>query len=702
MWSILVVACLCVYAAAVAQAPKSEQTLTPWTFAPLPVGAITPAGWLRSELRSLADGFPGHMFSESAGGDGRKFYSYVRESSWLQDPAGLAHGASEYSALNEALPYWFNGAVPLAYALGDPALRAQVARAAAAVLGAQAPDGWLGPEDANGQPRSLWARYPFFLGLAQLADADPAWTARVVDALGRFMRLLHRMLEADGAGYLDCEPAETCMWGQIRAADLLITIQWLLEHHPSDDDGLLWDNMKMLHDLARYRWEDWYTAGVYQQVVADPSPQNPHFPFLHGVNVGQGLKAPAVIRRFTHNDTLLTTAARGANWTLTHHGSSSGSILGDEILRDGHPSMGGELCTAVETGYSLSYLYQATGRNAYADAAERVYLNAVPGSVSGGGWAHQYMGQPNQPAAQFAAGWDLFTTADSGRATVFGLEPFYPCCAVNFPQGLPKFLTHSWARTEQGVAHVLLAPSRVRATLADGEAEADVECATGYPFNHTLEYTVDAGAAFELQLRVPEWASLSETTISVNGGETAAVAPHAHSRMHAVSLPAGHSTLTYTIGTGGVRTETRSGGVSLYVGAVLYALDVGLDETSSLPHSYGSAVAEPGMDYLPFGDARDYYYGNSSAWAVAVDPGTATYRGDEGADRGDDAVFTYAGARTAVEVQGCEVAWPLLAGLTPGDVPSDPSCVGPRRMFTFRPYAALKAHMSVLPTVSFG
>ncbi|OAA69088.1 hypothetical protein ISF_03463 [Cordyceps fumosorosea ARSEF 2679] len=669
---------------------SAAQKLQPWTFSPLPVGDVKPTGWLLGEMQAMATGLPGHEHD---------FYIFVNQSSWLNKPGA---GGSEYSSLNEALPYWFNGLVPTAYQLDDARLKGQVHDVADTVLGFQTDDGWIGPE--TGDKRNFWARAPFFLGLIQLAEADKQWEDRIVKALHKFFQLGNKMLHNDSQGFNRCSGDVDCTWGRVRVADMIITIQWLLEKHPLNVDQL-WDTMRMFYDQTDYKWDNWYDPATYRKVV-NPDDKN-ITQYIHG------LKASSVVWRFKGDNYFRQRSRDAVDLTFKYHGSASGSILADEWQRDDSQYIGSELCTAVETSYSLAYMYQVLGDNNFADRAETTVFNAMPVMMTGDKWAHQYMSSPNMPFAVSTIQPDgtvppIFTTANSGVATTYGMEPLYPCCTVNHPQGYPKFVSNSWVAVgSKGLGHALLGPTKVSTKVNGGDVS--IECTTNYPFTNSLSYSITASKDFDLYLRVPEWMNLKSSSLSVaqaadgdKGATTAAIDVHASddsTGMQQISISKGTTTVSYSLGIGPRVEQLVDDTVAIYYGNLLYALDVGYTKTTSLPHAYFDPRG-PGLSGLPFKELRDEFINSTKEWNVAIDPSTIKYSGVGATDKMANPIFEHDAPANFMTVDGCQIKWDLKMGVLPDRVPKDRKCISERKTYRLIPYGAAKVHMSHIPTVT--
>ena len=655
----------------------------PFKFTPLPLGQIKPEGWLLDQMQIMSNGLAGHEAD---------FVSYVNENPWVG-------GDSDYSDLHEALPYWFNALVGHAYSLDDDRLKSQVLNVSNIVLKNQSSNGWIGPEttyDSN----NIWGRFPMMLGLMQLAEAEPSMTQRIVSAIHRFVPILNTLLH-DGKS-----PDET--WGRARYGDMSLVLQWLVTYHPSNDTALIFDTMAALQEWA-IDWPGFYSEGSFPFGDLDQLPSDltdALFPYLHGVNVAQGLKASGVDYRYNKNESLVQTSMNAVNWTITYHGAPSGTILGDERIASLNPNRGSEFCTTVEAMYSISYLHRLFGNPTHADLVERIAFNAMPVMLTPDHWDHQYIALPNQP-------WADVNNENTGLwwnvgpdGIIFGVLPNYPCCGVNHPQGYPKFLQATFALSGQnGLAQTLLAPASVNTTLASGN-EVSVTCDTTYPFGQTLTYSIQASKPFTFSVRVPTWTDPSfnpTSNLTISGVSTnAAPSFDSSTNMLSIDIPAGSSQLLYGLAPQ-LYTEPRANeSIAIYHGSILYALDIG--ETSSM--------VAPDVAGAPVPLADVVYYNNTTPWNIAVDPSTiewhpgfsnsTTSSADQSWEHAlPSPLWAYQAPPSFVTAKGCYIDWAIFHNL-PGPVPlpADRACRGNAVDLTFRPYGSMRTRMSELPTIS--
>ncbi|MBA4322848.1 MAG: hypothetical protein C0408_08540, partial [Odoribacter sp.] len=92
----------------------------------LPLGAVKPEGWLKSQLEAQAAGLTGHLDD---------FWPDLVNSAWHGGP-GEAW---------ERGPYYLDGLVPLAYLLDDQRLIDKAARWVNKIIASSSDSGWYGP-----------------------------------------------------------------------------------------------------------------------------------------------------------------------------------------------------------------------------------------------------------------------------------------------------------------------------------------------------------------------------------------------------------------------------------------------------------------------------------------------------------------------------------------------------------------------------
>jgi hypothetical protein len=650
----------------------------PLTFRPLPLGSIKPEGWLQDQMEIMANGLAGHEAD---------FLSYVNANPWVG-------GTSDYSDLHEALPYWFNGLVGIAYGLDDPRLKSQILNVSSIVLKNQSSNGWIGPEttyDSN----NIWGRFPMMLALMQLAEADPSTTEDIVSAIHRFIPILNTLLQ-DGKSTSE-------VWGRARYGDMQLVLQWLVTYHPSNDTALIYDTMDLLQNWG-IDWPGFYSPQSYFFEDLDLLPlseTDPLFPYLHGVNVAQGLKVMGADYRFNKNTSLIQNVMDSVNWTIQYHSGPSGSILGDERISGLNPDRGSEFCTVVEQMYSLSYLHQVFGNPEHADLVERLAFNAMPVMLTEDHWDHQYIALPNQPWADVNtdAGGLWWNVGQDG--TTFGVLPNYPCCGVNHPQGYPKFLQAVYTLSgNNGLAQTLLAPASVDTTLPSG-TEVSIKCTTTYPFGTKLSYSVTASQPFTFSIRVPTWFGADNPSegLNINGVQltSSEITYDPQTRMISIDLDAGESEVLYILQPD-LYTEPRANSsISVYHGSLLYALDIGQTEASTTPDVQNA----PSISGTVF-------YNSSQPWNIAIDPSTLQYHpgytnSNESADPEStlpNPLWAYQAPPSYITAKGCQISWPLFHNYpAPVPLPGARNCTSDPVDVVLRPYGSLRTRMAEFPTV---
>ena len=279
------------------------------------------------------------------------------------------------------------------------------------------------------------------------------------------------------------------------------------------------------------------------------------------------------------------------------------------------------------------------------------------------------------------------------------------------PQGLPKFLSSSFVRVgENGIGHALLGPAQV-ITRTLSNTSVTIRCDTDYPFSPVLHYSITSSAPFALHLRVPSWYVPTNSSISINdNGAEYPLTPDPRTGMNPIFLPAGNSTITYTLGaTIQVRPRANST-VAVYHGSLLYALDIGQTMTTLAPKLYNVSNADRDLYHVSTPslppEVHDFAFTNTTPWNIAIDPSTLVFHTKANVSNNTalpNPIFEYGAPPTYITGKGCQVDWPLYKGL-PAPLPAlangikHRNCTGNVTDVILRPYGSLKVHMAELPT----
>ena len=319
---------------------------------------------------------------------------------------------------------------------------------------------------------------------------------------------------------LPTRPLES--WGKFRWQDNALSALWLYQRQP---DPSLLNLVRLLHQQG-WDWQQQYarfttTDPVTREIIKqrDTTTKGDFSLSTHGVNNGQAIKAAPVWSLVSG-----VPEDRAGIYTMLsaldrYHGLPNGMFSCDEHLAGRNPSQGSELCTVVETMFSLEQSIAILADPTLADRLERIAFNALPGAFSPDMWAHQYNQEPNQVECSLhRKPW----TTDGPESNLYGLAPHFGCCTANYHQGWPKFTASLFMQvpadpttgTSEGLAAIAYAPCTVRTSIRN----TPVECiqTTDYPFRNSIRIVLNPAhpIAFPLHIRIPSWATNAELRIN--------------------------------------------------------------------------------------------------------------------------------------------------------------------------------------------
>jgi len=442
-------------------------------FYKLPIGSITPGGWLRHQLELERDGMTGHLEQISP------WLDFVK-SSWA-DPQGRGKFGWE------ELPYWLKGYGDLGYVLKDKAIIAEAKKWITAVLATQREDGWFGPRELltslDGKP-DLWP-HMIMLNVLQSyyeAEGDP----RALEVMGRYFKWENTLpVSAFGEGY----------WPKIRCGDNIESVFWL--YNRTGEAWLLELATKMHAGMAR--WDE--------DVIN-----------WHNVNVAQGFRAGTIFWMLSHDPRHLDSAERNYQKIIGMYGQfPGGGFVGDENSRPGYtdPRGGIETCGIVELMHTFEMLTKITGQPVWADRCEEIAFNSFPAALTPDEKALHYITCANQ--IQLDPGNKSPEIQNGGTMVSYSPYEVYRCCQHNVSHGWPYYAEELWLATpDNGLCASLYSACQVSAKAGDAAAVKITE-ETDYPFGNTVKFTIgtSGSAKFPFYLRVPRWCD--SAAVNING-----------------------------------------------------------------------------------------------------------------------------------------------------------------------------------------
>lgn len=459
----------------------NRSPLIPNRFAPLPLSALRPEGWLLDQLRVANDGVCGHLVELlPETGDLSTWYG------------GNLQGTLAPNALRAQIEF--------AFLLGDEAQIKSVSGRVHKVLASQAEDGSFGPADSTFISRgemiaALWQYYTatatrevmlflmryfkYLLSCLDEAPLDDEQSACTADTLYVALNLYNL---TGRKGLLDvCERLvkQGTDW-----TSYFHTFSYRLpmkKHTPPHE---------MREGLERSGDEGGYFEQLKKMTTAK--------------NIADGLRVSTLSYSLTGSSKHGDAYDVGFSRLMKHHGTACGCFTGDPLINGAHPSQGVDALCVAKMISSLQTILWTQDCPQSVDAFERIAYNALPAIFTTDMRAFQCVQQANQ--VRISREKRNFYAEDD-TVNLFSASGD-PEVLTAISRSWSQVASSQWMLTRDGgLAAIGYAPCVLRYRL--GDTAIKVRTHSAYPFDGAIRITLSLSksTAFPLYLHIPQWAS---------------------------------------------------------------------------------------------------------------------------------------------------------------------------------------------------
>jgi len=459
-------------------------------FIPLPAGAVYPQGWIKDCAVAAADGITGHLDEWSAT-FGMAWKGVGFEARGADPETGMGWPLEQAS-------YWLDGAVRLAYILGDSALIHKVTGRLDKVVDGVLDGGksfiYWQDVDFKSSERTFesWAHSQ--MGRALVAYYEASGNPRVLSALTK----VYSNFDVVPVPFRTRGPVSGCT-----------NVDPMLATYELSGDKRILNAVLAVSESAEtketvQRWNN----GEYQAG--------------HGVITYENLRIPAMMFPCTNRPELLSASIRYLDWMDRNNLLPFGVVSAEEQLAGIGSTRNTETCNVAASAWTYQQLYEITGDGSLGDRIEKIFFNAAPAPVSRDYQTMAYYQSPNRIENVLPSETPGHPGADSSSYVFRPTGHPVLCCVGNLTRVVPVYIMHLWMGTkDKGLAATLYGPCVVNAVVGN-DVPVKITGKTDYPFSETIQMTIEPSktCVFPLYLRIPAWCKQPE--IKVNG-ETVAI-----------------------------------------------------------------------------------------------------------------------------------------------------------------------------------